>query len=63
MTYHFGRGWSRWVPYLLLFPGIFFYVVIALGPSLATAVYSFTDATLPGLVRLTGNPRLWRKPL
>lgn len=48
MTYHFGRGWSRAVPYLLLLPGILFYFVIALGPSLATAVYSFTDATLPG---------------
>ena len=48
MTYHFGRGWSRFVPYLLLLPGILFYIVIAMGPSLATAVYSFTDATLPG---------------
>ena len=48
MTYHFGRGWSRMVPYLLLAPGILFYFIIALGPSLATAVYSFTDATLPG---------------
>lgn len=45
MTYHFGRGWSRWIPYLLLLPGVFFYIVIALGPSLATTVYSFTDAT------------------
>ena len=45
MTYHFGRGWSRWIPYLLLLPGVFFYIVIALGPSLATSVYSFTDAT------------------
>jgi raffinose/stachyose/melibiose transport system permease protein len=43
--YHFGRGWSRWTPYLLLLPGVFFYLVIALGPSLATTVYSFTDAT------------------
>ena len=48
MTYHFGRGWSRMVPYLLLGPGILFYFIIALGPSLATSVYSFTDATLPG---------------
>lgn len=48
MTYHFGRGWSRLIPYLLLAPGILFYLVIALGPSLATAVYSFTDASLPG---------------
>lgn len=48
MTYHFGRGWSRAIPYLLLLPGVLFYIIIALGPSLATAVYSFTDATLPG---------------
>jgi raffinose/stachyose/melibiose transport system permease protein len=48
MTYHFGRGWSRAIPYLLLLPGILFYVVIALGPSMATAVFSFTNATLPG---------------
>ncbi len=48
MTYHFGRGWARATPYLLLLPGILFYFIIALGPSLATAVYSFTDATLPG---------------
>lgn len=48
MTYHFGRGWSRAIPYLLLLPGILFYFIIALGPSLATAVYSFTNATLPG---------------
>ncbi len=45
MNYHFGRGRSRWLPYLLLLPGIFFYLLISLGPSLATAVYSFTDAT------------------
>ncbi len=48
MTYHFGRGWSRAIPYLLLLPGILFYFIIALGPSMATAIYSFTDATLPG---------------
>ena len=44
MIYHFGRGRARWVPYLLLIPGLFFYILIALGPSLATSVYSFTDA-------------------
>jgi raffinose/stachyose/melibiose transport system permease protein len=48
MTYHFGRGLSKLIPYLLLGPGVLFYLIIALGPSLATAVYSFTDATLPG---------------
>lgn len=45
MNYHFGRGWSRMVPYLLLLPGIAFYFLISLGPSLATSVYSLTDAT------------------
>ncbi|MBA3871121.1 MAG: sugar ABC transporter permease, partial [Anaerolineae bacterium] len=44
MIYHFGRGRARWIPYLLLIPGLFFYFLIALGPSLATSVYSFTDA-------------------
>lgn len=45
VNYKFGRGWARWVPYLLLLPGFFFYLLIMLGPSLATSVYSFTDAT------------------
>ena len=45
MNYKFGRGWARWTPYLLLLPGFFFYLLIMLGPSLATSVYSFTDAT------------------
>lgn len=45
MAYHFGRGRAKLVPYLLLLPGILLYLVIALGPSLATGVFSFTDAT------------------
>jgi len=45
MSYHFGRGWSRFSPYLFLLPGLLFYFLIALGPSIATAFYSFTDAT------------------
>jgi raffinose/stachyose/melibiose transport system permease protein len=45
VNYHFGRGRARLLPYLLLLPGIFFYLLISLGPSIATAVYSFTDAT------------------
>jgi ABC-type sugar transport system permease subunit len=45
MNYHFGRGSGKLVPYLFLFPGIFIYLLIALGPSLATSVFSFTDAT------------------
>ncbi|MBK9121563.1 MAG: sugar ABC transporter permease [Chloroflexi bacterium] len=44
MVYPFGKGWQRWTPYLLIVPGLFFYFLVALGPSLATAVYSFTDA-------------------
>lgn len=43
--YHFGRGRSRFTPYLLLIPGILLYLLIALGPSLATSVFSFTNAT------------------
>lgn len=54
MGYHFGRGRSRWIPYLLILPGVFLYVMIALGPSIATAFYSFTDAT-----GLKGAPVHW----
>lgn len=43
--YHFGQGRARWAPYLLLLPGFFFYLLIQIGPSLATVGYSFTDAT------------------
>ena len=43
--YHLGRGRARLTPYLLLFPGIFLYFLIALGPSLATTVFSFTNVT------------------
>lgn len=45
INYHFGRGRARLAPYLLLLPGFLFYLVIMLGPSVATSVYSFTDAT------------------
>jgi len=45
MKYHFGRGWARAAPYLLLLPGLLLYVIIAMGPSIATTAYSFTDAT------------------
>jgi ABC-type sugar transport system permease subunit len=43
MTYLFGRGRSRALPYGLLLPGLFLYLLLALGPSLATVVYSLTD--------------------
>jgi raffinose/stachyose/melibiose transport system permease protein len=45
MNYLFGRGWSRATPLLLLLPGFLLYLLIALGPSVATSAYSFTDAT------------------
>ena len=44
-AYHFGGGKSRWVPYAFLLPGLLLYVLIALGPSIATTFFSFTNAT------------------
>ncbi len=44
-NYLFGSGRQRWTPILLLLPAFLFYLLIALGPSIATSVYSFTDAT------------------
>jgi raffinose/stachyose/melibiose transport system permease protein len=45
VPYYFARGgFSRAMPYLLLGPGIALYLLISLGPSLATSVYSLTDA-------------------
>ena len=41
----FGGSYARFIPWLLLFPGLFFYFLIGVGPSLATAYYSFTDVT------------------
>ena len=41
----FGGGRQRIWPWLLLFPGLGFYLLIGVGPSLATTIYSFTDAT------------------
>jgi raffinose/stachyose/melibiose transport system permease protein len=48
------RGVRRWYPWLLLLPGLGFYFLIGIGPSLATAIYSFTDAT-----GLRGLPIRW----
>jgi raffinose/stachyose/melibiose transport system permease protein len=44
-SYLFGsKGrWSRLTPLYLLVPGVLLYFLIALGPSMATAVLSFTD--------------------
>jgi raffinose/stachyose/melibiose transport system permease protein len=44
-NYLFGQGRKRWAPWLLLLPGLGLYLLISFGPSLATAVYSFTDAS------------------
>ncbi len=44
-NYLFGSGWAAAAPFLLLLPGVILYLLVAFGPSLATAVYSFTDAT------------------
>lgn len=41
----FGGGRKRLYPWLLLFPGLGFYLLIGVGPSLATVFYAFTDAT------------------
>lgn len=53
MKYLFGGGTARMAPYALVLPGLLLYIILALGPSLATVVLSFTDAT--GLPRLPIN--------
>lgn len=50
----FGGGRGRLSPWLLLLPGFGFYLLIGVGPSLATVIYSFTDAT-----GLRGLPISW----
>jgi len=45
IAYHFGRGRARLAPYLFLIPGLLLYLIITLGPSIATAGFSFTNAT------------------
>ena len=45
MIYPFGQGWQRWIPYLLIIPGLGLYFLVALGPSIATSYFSFTDAS------------------
>lgn len=44
-NYLFGGRRKRLYPWLLLFPGFALYILIGVGPSLATFVYSLTDAT------------------
>ena len=41
----FGKGRKSLIPWLLLLPGLGFYLLIGVGPSLATGLYAFTDAT------------------
>jgi len=41
----FGGRTGRLLPWLLLLPGLGFYFLVGVGPSMATMVYSFTDAT------------------
>lgn len=55
-SYLFGSEgrWQRMTPLYLLVPGVFLYFLIALGPSLATTAYSFTDAS-----GLRGAPVEW----
>ena len=53
-SYLFGGGRRRWYPWLFLLPGLGFYLFIGVGPSLATIIYSFTDAT-----GLRGLPIEW----
>ena len=44
-NYLFGGQSRRWMPLVYLLPGVLLYLVIAIGPSLATSVYSFTNET------------------
>ncbi|GIQ68963.1 sugar ABC transporter permease [Xylanibacillus composti] len=47
--YPFGKGLSRHMPFLLLMIPVALYVLLAVGPSLVTIVFSFTNATgIPG---------------
>jgi raffinose/stachyose/melibiose transport system permease protein len=41
----FGGGKRRFAPWLFLLPGLGFYLMMGVGPSIATAFYSFTNAT------------------
>jgi ABC-type sugar transport system permease subunit len=53
-SFRFGGRRSWIAPYLLLAPGLLFYLIMSLGPSVATAGYSFTDAS-----GLLGAPLHW----
>ena len=51
MSYHFGTGSrARSWPYLMMAPAVILYLVLSLGPSIATSFFSATDATgVPGI--------------
>lgn len=47
--YPFGKGLSRYLPFVLLMIPVALYVLFAVGPSMVTVVFSLTDATgIPG---------------
>ncbi|MCM3702507.1 carbohydrate ABC transporter permease [Paenibacillus macerans] len=47
--YPFGKGFARYVPFLLLLIPLALYVVFYFGPSMLTVIYSFTDVkNIPG---------------
>jgi raffinose/stachyose/melibiose transport system permease protein len=49
MMYPFGKGLSRHLPFALIMIPVAFYVLFAVGPSMVTIIFSFTNATgIPG---------------
>lgn len=47
--YPFGKGFARYIPFLLLLIPLALYVVFYFGPSMLTVIYSFTDVkNIPG---------------
>ncbi|WP_435921863.1 carbohydrate ABC transporter permease [Paenibacillus sp. DYY-L-2] len=47
--YPFGKGFSRYVPFLLLLIPLGLYLIFYFGPSVMTVIYSFTDVkNIPG---------------
>ena len=43
--YPFGKGFSRFIPYMLLAIPLILYILLGFGPSMVTVLFSFTDAT------------------
>jgi raffinose/stachyose/melibiose transport system permease protein len=42
---YFGRGWTKYLPYLGILPALILYTLFGIGPSIATAFFSLTSAT------------------